>query len=1100
MRRLAGQVARISLWLLHHTLAVALAFIFFATLGLGVLAWRVGEEPLQMDWLVRRLQIEDRPVFGTLRLSIGKVSLAWNGWRLGLGQPLVIRVEDLRAVTPESTEIAVVPRAEIELSLFALVRGRIAPRAIILEEPAITLTRREDGSFAMGLAKEGAAQTGANTAQALLGAMAGPRGISPGSVPDDRWSALREVRIADGHAVIDDHALHTIWTVAKIKARLRHHRKGGADAFGEAELALKPGPLRAEFMLHVPPDTPQARLRVHLDPFSPPALAALSPKFASLAALDAPLSANAEISLRGLSGWEEITGTAEAGQGMVHVAGGIVPLVAARVTWNIQGKQLHIREWRAVLAATDGSAGPQLSGSGSLALGQDRLKATLNVDLDQVRFADLSRYWPEGAAKGARKWVTENITEGVARAGHVALEMEGAADGSDLTLTNASGRLQGDDLSVYWLRPLPPLQHVPAELTLLSPDALVVSVTGGVEAGGKAGGITLKSGSVRVEGMMTKDQVATLDLDLAGPIADAIDVLRHPRLHLFEHRSLRLSEPAGTVRAKISAMVPLEERVTMERIALHANGEIKDGHLSDIFAGQSLDQAMLNFDVDPAGMRIDGTAKLAEIPTRLAVRMDFAPGPPTQVLQEASLTATVETSALARFGLNLDAYAAGAASTKATLIERRSGEGSLSLTADLTPVRLAFPELGWEKSAGQSAHLAMRAQLEHEHLAAINPFELSGTGLRIAGWASFVESSPQQVNFTEIMLGQSKAKGELLFLPSHLLRASFSGPILDLSQRLSAKKLGMEEPRPSARRTGPAGAQPAPEQKKASEQRRWEANLAFQQVVFGPSRELTKARAFVSDNGAEIDRVEISAELGHNKQFTAAIAPIAQSTSRSITLRATDGGGLLHVFGLLHNIQNGELVLNGTIAGELPGHPLSARMQFDSFTVRDAPLAAKLLQAATLYGLIDLLRGPGLRFDQMVANFRLQEGLLTLEDSRAHSPALGFTAKGLINLNTERVDLNGTIVPAYALNRLPGEIPLIGRLFSPEKGGGLFAVNFRASGPLDDPSVSINPLSGLTPGFLRGLFDIFDNKSGSSGSGSTAPPSVSPSYPRPQSR
>src|SRR5579875_2498106 len=1100
MRRLAGQVARVSFWLLHHTLAVALAFIFFATVGLGVLAWRVGEKPLQMEWLVRRLQIEDRPVWGTLRLSIGTASLAWNGWRLGLGQPLVIRVEDLRAVTPESTEIAVVPRAEIELSLLALVRGQIAPRAIILEEPAITLTRKQDGSFAIGLAKEEASQTGSNSAQALLGAMAGPRGISPGSVPDDRWSALREVRIADGHIVIDDHALHTIWTITKIKARLRHHRSGGADAFGDAELALAPHPLRAEFMLHVPPNAPQASVRVHVDPFSPPSLAALSPKFASLAALDAPLSANAEISLKGLSGWEEATGTAEAGQGIVHVAGGIVPLVAARVAWTIRGQELHIREWRAVLAATDGSAGPQLSGSGSLALGQDRLKATLSADLDQVRFADLSRYWPEGAAKGARKWVTENITEGVARAGHVTLEMEGAADGSDLTLTNASGHLQGDDLSVHWLRPLPPLEHVPAELTLLSPDALLLSVSGGVEAGGKAGGIAVQGGTMRIDGITTKDQVASLDLDVAGPIADAVDLLRHPRLHLFERRSFPLTEPAGTVRAKISATVPLEERVTMDRIALHANGEIKDGHLSNVFAGQPLDQAMLNFDVDQAGMRIDGTAKLADIPTRLAVRMDFAPGPPMQVLQEASFSGIVETAALARFGLDLGEYAAGAAGTKATLIERRSGEGSLSLAADFTPVRLAVPELGWEKPAGQTAHLSLRARLEHEHLAAIDTLELSGAGLRIAGGASFVDNAPQRVNVTEIMLGQTRARGDLVFLPNHSLRASFSGSTLDLSQRLSAKKPGVEEPRPSAKPASPAGAQPAREQKKPSEHRRWEANAAFEQVVLGPSRKLSNARAFVSDNGTEIDRAELSAEIGQDKRFTAAIAPIAQSGSRSITLHATDGGALLRVLGLLHNIENGELVLNGTIVGALPGHPLSAHLQFDSFTVREAPLAAKLLQAATLYGLIDALRGPGLRFDRMVANFRLQEGLLTLEDSRAHSPSLGFTAQGLINLNTERIDLNGTILPAYALNRLPGEIPLIGRLFSPEKGGGLFAVNFSAPGPLADPNVSINPLSVLTPGFLRGLFDIFGDKSDSSGSGSAASPSTGPAYQRPQPR
>ena len=53
-------------------------------------------------------------------------------------------------------------------------------------------------------------------------------------------------------------------------------------------------------------------------------------------------------------------------------------------------------------------------------------------------------------------------------------------------------------------------------------------------------------------------------------------------------------------------------------------------------------------------------------------------------------------------------------------------------------------------------------------------------------------------------------------------------------------------------------------------------------------------------------------------------------------------------------------------------------------------------------------------------------------------------------------------------------MPLIGGLFSAEKGGGLFAMNYSLRGPMDDPSVVANPLSALTPGILRGMFGLFD--------------------------
>ena len=63
-------------------------------------------------------------------------------------------------------------------------------------------------------------------------------------------------------------------------------------------------------------------------------------------------------------------------------------------------------------------------------------------------------------------------------------------------------------------------------------------------------------------------------------------------------------------------------------------------------------------------------------------------------------------------------------------------------------------------------------------------------------------------------------------------------------------------------------------------------------------------------------------------------------------------------------------------------------------------------------------------------------------------------------------------MPSYLFNALPGKLPGLGRVFSPEKGGGLLAVTVRITGPLDKPSVRVNPLSLLAPGILRRL--LFD--------------------------
>ena len=61
-------------------------------------------------------------------------------------------------------------------------------------------------------------------------------------------------------------------------------------------------------------------------------------------------------------------------------------------------------------------------------------------------------------------------------------------------------------------------------------------------------------------------------------------------------------------------------------------------------------------------------------------------------------------------------------------------------------------------------------------------------------------------------------------------------------------------------------------------------------------------------------------------------------------------------------------------------------------------------------------------------------------------------------------------MPLYGLNSLLSGVPLIGDLLYGGLGGGVFAFTYRLSGPVESPSVSVNPLSVLAPGILRRIF------------------------------
>jgi AsmA-like C-terminal region len=170
----------------------------------------------------------------------------------------------------------------------------------------------------------------------------------------------------------------------------------------------------------------------------------------------------------------------------------------------------------------------------------------------------------------------------------------------------------------------------------------------------------------------------------------------------------------------------------------------------------------------------------------------------------------------------------------------------------------------------------------------------------------------------------------------------------------------------------------------------------------------------------------------------------------------------------------GTLEIAGDYLDLDPGEPLVGRLVARDYRVVNAPLLARLLSVAALTGILDELKGEGLNFSALELPFVQTEGLLELREARAFGASLGFTAAGKIYTDADIMDMSGTIVPAYAVNSLLGNLPLVGALFTGgEKGGGVFAATFRMTGPREDPNIAINPISTLAPGFLRNLFGIF---------------------------
>jgi hypothetical protein len=77
----------------------------------------------------------------------------------------------------------------------------------------------------------------------------------------------------------------------------------------------------------------------------------------------------------------------------------------------------------------------------------------------------------------------------------------------------------------------------------------------------------------------------------------------------------------------------------------------------------------------------------------------------------------------------------------------------------------------------------------------------------------------------------------------------------------------------------------------------------------------------------------------------------------------------------------------------------------------------------------------------------------------------------MLDRKAEKLDITGTLVPIYGLNNLLSAVPLLGDLLNSRKGEGIFGLTYAMKGNLNEPTVNLNPLSVLTPGIFRRIFE-----------------------------
>ncbi len=1059
--------------MIQRSLRITLEVVIGVLAGLAILAgvgvWRLSSGPVHLEFLTPYLEEALKDPRGQLKVDVGETVLTWGGWTRAVD----LRVRDIRVIGTEEETVAVLPDASVTLSTRALVQGIVAPTEIDIIGASVELVRDREGVIHLGTAVPGDSADRASKSGDFTTLLPGIlNDLISRPDPKSPSAYFKVFRIVDGKLHLRDEELGLDWEAPRASLELR---RDGAGLAGEAsvDIVQRDQLARLETAFIYEKSSRFVDLAVNFTDFRPAAFPALASRFAALQGFEVPLSGTASATL-GLDGsLEAIDFDIGGSSGSFWLIGRWPeprPIQQLVLKGGYDSELRRIVFERAGLTfGDDESAGPSLVAKAVVDMAETDIEIDGSVELKGLLADQFDRYWPTGMSEGGRDWVTDNIKKGVVEQADmkVALRLpNGEIDA--LEIEEFGGSLRYRDLDVHYLRPMPPVTGVSGKGTF-DLKALRFAIDNGVLDDLRI----MKATAVIDNFGKPPAEMLDVKLTISGPVRTHLELLNHKRLRLLETIGIDPAETSGQFDEQASFRFPLIEELTFDDVVVKAAGTATQAVVKNALLGQDLTEGTLELEVDNNGMRLVGPAKLGGVPMELEWVEDFTGEKQERSLYKAEVPA-MDDEQRVRFGF--DVWDGLKAVISASVIASVNRDSSILVRTalNLKNAELDAPEIKWSKPIGTEGKAHFLLRMQGDRLVDIKDLEIEAGTLRLKGEARFDETGSELVwaGLQELDFDDTSLKDVEVRWAGERTEVRAGSGVVDAAPFLEEAEAEPKSAEGSAK--GDEGASfriTAP---------------ALRQVSLGPNRYLETVSLDLDRNPQGWNRIEFKGGIPPHLWTRAAAQGAKPAANRGdgpknidvgfrpradggheLAVTSNDLGAVLRALDIVDTMEGGDIKMTG----EMPqGQPLNAEVEVTDFKMIDAPFLSRLLLVASLTGILEGLTGSGIGFDRLTGTFTLDKGVMRTELIRAYGSSLGITAKGRIDFNRSAVNGGGTIVPAYLLNRILNNIPLLGTILTGGKGEGLVAFVYNVEGNLEEPNISVNPLSALAPGFLRGVF------------------------------
>jgi len=706
-------------------------------------------------------------------------------------------------------------------------------------------------------------------------------------------------------------------------------------------------------------------------------------------------------------------------------------------------RPLQVSEFAADLSGPDGVTinsitlkGPELSAriSGLLGASTDPKALHLDVRADKTNIRSALRIWPEAVAPPVRRFLVSNLKAGMLDS----IDLKVAMSGADIAKAVSGGPTPAESLKIDFTISdgtlqvadgLPPISGMNVTGRVTGKQVGVRASTGLVQmAEGRS--LTASDGAFILDNYWDDRTPARIDFRLSGGADGLGALLLEPRIKEIAGFNI---DPFADMPLKVS-------------------GTVNDFAVDKFFGKDRLEGANLTIAYDKGELAVKGEGKLAGSQATIDLQKNRQGG-------QASVAFSLDEAARSRRGLSFGSQLTGTVGLKASLPLGASAPSNILVEADLAKTGIDQLIPGWVKPVGRPGKLAFT--MVDGPTNEIRDLVLESGAVQLKGNAVLTsEGSLEKAELSTFKLSPGDDMRAQVERASNVYKVVIRGNVGDARPFVKGGATGSA-----------ASGRNAPAQKDGKD---FDLDLNLNILTGYNEEAITNAVIKASVRKDNLRQLDMKGRLGATdvlgRTMTDAGNPV-------VILQAEDAGALLRFTDVYRRMSGGDLILQiATGDGPQAGHVI-----LRSFALVNEPALRRIIPTQTqIVAGQDRAGNPQavrvdvneVQFAKARLEFTRNAGRLDFKDAAIWGNQIGFTLGGFIDYARDRLDIAGTFVPAYGLNNVFAQVPLFGPLLGGSQYEGLFAVNFRLNGQASSPSLTVNPLSAVAPGFLRKLFGV----------------------------